>query len=229
MYVILSTLSAIFSTHQSCIIGTVLWSISKSTCDPKVVHHNIVGARKRATFPLFLPRGVTLQRMEWFWHRLQFNPAAPVEVPFKAELFRPPPRGIRSLRLLAGKGRRRLKRSIRSQKGRPKLVLGIPNDAQKVAPLLALAHGSGLVQTVGRVSRSDLDAVDKTTIANLSENQERTTRKAKNPQRAAPIDTGSQPSRSTKQTTQVHAVPKVKSSQRQNRPLRRKMLSKDRT
>jgi hypothetical protein len=202
LYVLLSTLSAIFSTHQLCNVGTVLWSVSKSTRDPKVVRNNIAGARKRATFPLFLPRGVTLRQMEQFWHELQFNPAAPVEVPFKAERFQLPPRGVRSLRLLAQKGRRRLERSIRRQKGRPNRVLGIPNDAQKVAPLLALAHGPGFVRTV---SRSDLDAVDNTTITNLPKKHERTTRKAKKPRAAAT------------------------SSRRQNQSLRRKLLSGDKT
>jgi hypothetical protein len=197
------TLSAIFSTHQLCIVGTVLWSVSKSTPDPNVVRNNIAGARKRATYPLFRPRGVDLQQMEQFWHELQFNPVAPVEVPFKAELFHPPPKRIRVLRRLAGKGRQRLEHSILKQNGRPKHVLGIPNDAQNVAPLVALAHGPGLVQTVGR---SNLDVVDNTTTTNLSENQEQTTRKAKNSQTAPPIDTSSQPSHTTEQTTQVHAV-----------------------
>lgn len=201
------TLSAIFSTHELCIVGTVHWSVSKSTLDPNVVRNNIAGARKRASFPLFRPRGVSLRRMEQFWHELQFNPVAPVEVPFKAQLFHSPPKNIRLLRLVARKGRRRLEQSILEQKGRPKLVLGIPNDAQNVAPLLALAHGPGLVQTV---SRSNPDAVDNTTTSNLSENQEQTTRKAKKLQTAAPIDTSSQPSRTTEQTRQVHAVPKAK-------------------
>jgi len=145
--------------------------------------------------------------MEQFWHELQFNPVAPVKVPFKAELFHPPPKRIRFLRQLAGKGRRRLERSILEQKGRPKLVRGIPNDVQKVAPLLALAHRPGLAMTV---SRSNLDAADDTTTTDLSENQEQTTRKVKNPHTAAPIDTSSQPGRTTQQTTQVHAVPKAK-------------------
>jgi hypothetical protein len=201
------TLSAIFSTHQLCIVGTVHWSVSKSTLDPDVVRNNIAGARQRASFPLFIPRGVTLQGMEQFWHELQFNPVAPVEVPFKAQLFQLPPNNVRSLRLLARKGRWRLEQSILKQKGRPKRVRGIPNDAQKVAPLLALAHGPGLVQTV---SRSNLDAVDNTTTSNLSENQEQTTRKAKKLQTAAPIDTSSQPSRTTERARQVHAVLKAK-------------------
>ncbi|KAF8500917.1 mitochondrial protein Pet127-domain-containing protein [Russula emetica] len=151
---------------------TVHWSVSK-THDPNVVRKTVTGARRRATYPLFLPRGVTLRQMKKFWHELQFNPVVPVEVPFKAEMFHSPPNRIRSLRLLARKGRRRLEHSIRKQKGRPKLVKGIPDDAQKVAPLLALAH-------------------------------------AKNLRTAAPTDTSSQPSRTTEQTTQVHAVPKAK-------------------
>jgi hypothetical protein len=196
------TLSVIF-THQLCIVGTVLWSVSKSTANPDVVRLNIAGAHQRASYPLFLPRGVNLRQMEQFWHELQFNPVAPVEVPFKAELFHRPPKNIRLLRQIARKGRRRLELSIRKQKRRPKLVLGIPNDAQKVAPLLALAHGPGLVQTV---SRSNLDAVDNTTT-NLSENQKQTTQ---NPQTAALIDTSCQPSRTTEQTTQIHAVLEAK-------------------
>jgi len=116
--------------------------------------------------------------LENFWHELQFNPVAPVDVPFKAELFHSPPKRIKRLRLLAREGRRRLERSIRKQKDRPKFVRGIPNDAETVAPLLALAHGPGLVQTV---SRSNLDTVDNTTTTNLSKDQDQPTRKAKNP------------------------------------------------
>ena len=217
------TLSAIFSTHQFRIAGTVLWSVSKSTPDPKVVRENVAGARKRATYPLYLPRGVASGQMEKFWHELQFNPAEPVDVPFKAELFRSPPRTVKFLRHLARKGRWRLEHSIRKQNGRPKHVLGNPNDVREVAPLLALAHGRG---------RSNLDAVDNTTTTKLStklrrqgrkdrprrsssmrlaegfEDQDQTTRKARNPQTAAP--TSSHPSQTTVQTTQVHTVPKAK-------------------
>ena len=217
------TLSAIFSTHQFRIAGTILWSVSKSTPDPKVVRENVAGARKRATYPLYLPRGVASRQMEKFWHELQFNPVEPVDVPFKAELFRSPPRTVKFLRHLARKGRWRLEHSIRKQNGRPKHVLGNPNDAQEVAPLLVLAHGPG---------RNNLDAVDNTTTTKFStkfrrrgrkerprrsssmrlaegfEDQDQTTRKARNPQTAAP--SSSHPSQTTVQTTQVHTVPKAK-------------------
>lgn len=149
--------------------------------------------------------------MEKFWHELQFNPAAPVEVPFKPELIRSPPSGITSLRRLACRGRKRLERSLLRQRGKPKLVLGIPNDARTVAPLVALAHGPGF-------SRSNLDVVDNTTGANLSENQEQTTRKAKNPWTEAPIDTSSQPIQTTEQTTQVHAVSEAKLFAQNSKP-----------
>jgi hypothetical protein len=114
--------------------------------------------------------------MEKFWHELQFNPVEPVEVPFKAEQFFSPPRGVRRLRRLARRGRLRLERSIRKQMGQPKIVLGIPDDAQKVAPLLALAHGPGRMQTVGG---SNLDVVDNTIAANLSTKPRRRGRKQK--------------------------------------------------
>lgn len=208
-----STLSVIFSTHQLCIVGTVLWSVSKSTPDPDVVRKNVASTRKRAAaYPLFLPRGVTLREMEKFWHELQFDPVAPVRVPFKAELFRSPPKNVILLRLLARKGRWRLEHSMHVQKGRPKLVLGIPDDAKNVAPLLALAHGSGLVQTV---SGSNLDDTTTTKLstklrristkikrlrrkdrpvrssswrsAGASKDQDQSTRKAKNPQTIGPI------------------------------------------
>lgn len=201
------TLSAIFSAHQSCIVGTVHWSVSKSTADPNVVCQNIAGARKRSSFPLFLPRGVALRQMEQFWHELQFNPVEPVEVPFKADLFRRAPKDLRVLRRLAHKGRKRLERAMRKQNGKPKLVLGVPNDAQTVAPLLALAHGPGLAQTA---SRGNLNTVDNTTTANLSENQKKTTRNAKKKRTAVPIVTSSWPSWTTKRTAQVHAVPKAR-------------------
>lgn len=232
------TLSAIVFTHQLCIVGTVFWSVSKSTSDPDVVLDNFAGARKRASFPYFLPKGVTLPQMEKFWRELQFNPVAPVEVPFRVELFRSPPGNIRRLRKLARQGRRRLKRSLRNQKGKPTLVLGIPNDARKVAPLLALAHGPGMVPSVakrrrlrrkGRPVRSS-----SMRSANTSENQERSTREANSPLTATPIDTSSQPRRTTEQTTQAHAVPDSKPlaqetpratatlSQRQNQSIRKK-------
>lgn len=165
-----------FSAHQLRIVGTVLWSISKSTPDPDVVRKNVAGARKRATYPLYLPRGVASQQMEKFWHELQFDPVAPVEVPFKAEMFRSPPKRVKLLRRLARQGRWRLKISIRKQKGRPKLVQGIPDDPQMVAPLLALAHGPKLVQTA---SRSKLDVVDDTATTNFSTKLRRLNRKGR--------------------------------------------------
>ena len=97
--------------------------------------------------------------MEKVWHGLQFNPVAPTEVPFKAEFFRPPPWGVRLLRQLSRNGRDYLERTMRERQGRPKLVLSLPNDAQQVAPLVALAHG-GLTQNV---YGSDSGAVDYTT------------------------------------------------------------------
>jgi hypothetical protein len=205
------TLSEIFSTHQLRFVGTVLWSVSKSTPNPEVVRKNFAAVRNRTNYPLFLPKGVAVRQLEKFWHELQFNPVEPVDVPFNVELFRSPPRGVKQLRLLARRGRWRLEHATRKQKGRAKVVLGIPNDARKVAPLLALAHGSGLVQTV---STSNLDArrrrkerpVRSSSMrpAGVFKDQDQTTRKDKNPQTAAP--TSSHPSK----TTQVHAVPKAK-------------------
>jgi hypothetical protein len=140
MYVICSNPLYDLSTHQLCTIGTVLWSISKSTLDTDIIRSNFASARARALHKLSRPEGVALQEMENFWHGLQFNPAAPVEVPFKTALFRTPPRSVKFLRRLAQQGRAYLKHSIREQRDKPKRVLGIPNDAEMVAPLVAQAH-----------------------------------------------------------------------------------------
>lgn len=86
--------------------------------------------------------------MEKVWRKMQFNPAVPVHVPFKTRLFRPPTPGIKLLRRLAQKGRVYREHVTREQQGRPKLVLGIPNDAQNVAKLVALAHGPGSARAV---------------------------------------------------------------------------------
>ncbi|KAH9179300.1 mitochondrial protein Pet127-domain-containing protein [Lactarius sanguifluus] len=122
-------------------IGTVLWSISKSAFDPWVIRENLAAARKRASHPLILPTGVDLQDMEKVWQELQFNPTAPVDVPFKPELFRPAPMSVQVLRQLAHKGQSYLDAAAREQGGRDKFVLGLPNDAREMAPLLAQAHG----------------------------------------------------------------------------------------
>lgn len=103
--------------------------------------------------------------MEKVWHGLQFNPVEPTEVPFKAELIRSPPKGVNILRQLSRNGRDYLERTMREQQGRPKLVLSLPNDAQQVAPLVALAHGSCLTQNV---CRSDSGAVDYTATTTCS-------------------------------------------------------------
>ena len=124
-----------------CDTGTVLWSVSKPTLDPRIIRENLAAVHRRGFFPLFLPTGVKMRDMEKVWHKLQFNPAAPVDVPFKAELFRPAPRGVQVLRQLARKGQSYLDRAAREQGGRDKLVLGLPNDAREMAPLLAYAHG----------------------------------------------------------------------------------------
>ena len=105
-----------------------------------------------------------MREMEKVWHGLQFNPVAPTEVPFKAELFRPPPKSIQILRQLSRNGRDYLERTMREQQG-PKVVLSFPDDAQQIAPLVALAHGARLTQNVGG---SDSGAVDNMTTATRS-------------------------------------------------------------
>jgi hypothetical protein len=129
------------STHQFCTVGTLLWSVSKSTLDQRHICKNLMATRRHSFFPLFLPTGMSIQEMEKVWHELQFNPAAPTEVPFKAELFRPASSGIHSLRRLSQQGRDYLERTMCERKDKPKLVWGLPNDAQVIAPLVALAHG----------------------------------------------------------------------------------------
>lgn len=125
--------------------------------DPHIIRKNLARARKRASYPRFFPKGVRIQDMEKFWHKLQFNPVAPTEVPFKAELFRPPPTSVRLLRRLSRRGRAYLEHTMCKQEGRPKLVLGLPNDAQEVAPLVASAHRPCLSQN------GNWDAVDNNT------------------------------------------------------------------
>ena len=125
----------------TCDIGTVLWSISKSAFDPRIIRGILADVHKRASYPLFLPAGVNIEEMEKVWHDMQFNPAAPVDVPFKTELFRPAPRSVQVLRRLSRKGQNDLDRAVREQEGRDKLVLGLPNDAREMVPLLARAHG----------------------------------------------------------------------------------------
>jgi hypothetical protein len=106
-----------------------------------------------------------MREMEKVWHGIQFNPVMPTEVPFKTEFFRSPSRAVRLLRRLSRNGRGYLERTIRERQGRPKLVLGLPNDAQQVAPLVALAHGVHLAQNV---YGSDSVAVDYTTATTRS-------------------------------------------------------------
>jgi hypothetical protein len=156
------------STHQMCIVGTVVWSVFKSALDPDIIRRNLAATRERALFPLFLPSGVGEQDMEKFWHGLQFNPAAPVEVPFKAELFRVPPDSVQVLRRLSRNGRNYLERTTRQLEGRPKLVLGLPNDAQDVAQLVALAHGDAGGDPQPRGGRSDSGFIDSTAAVNPS-------------------------------------------------------------
>lgn len=146
LYVIPSNVLSDLCAYQLCIVGTVQWSVLKSTLDPSNIRTSLAGARRRCLHKLFPPSGVKLEEMENFWHGLQFNPVAPVEVPFMDKLFRRPPNTVKHLRQLAREGRVRLNRSLREQKGRPKFVRGIPNDAQMVAPLVALAHPPGSLE-----------------------------------------------------------------------------------
>ena len=108
--------------------------------------------------------------MEKVWHGLQFNPVAPVEVPFKAELFHPAPMSVRVLRRLSRKGRDYLEHTTRMLEGKPKLVLGLPNDAQEVAQLVALAHSdtSRKLSPAPNDGQSDLDPVGSTTTMSPS-------------------------------------------------------------
>jgi hypothetical protein len=156
------------AVERSSLPWTLRWSVSKSTLKPKTIYNNVAEARRRSSFRLSHPKGVTSQTMEKFWHGLQFNPVAPVEVPYMVDMFRQPPKRVEFLRHLSRKGRMYLNLSKRRQEGRPKLVRGIPNDARKVAPLMALAHGPGFVQSVGRLRRRNPDAVDNTSTTKLS-------------------------------------------------------------
>ena len=157
-------------THRMCITGTVLWSVSKSALEPHILRSNLAATHRRAFFPLYLPSEVGIREMEEVWRQLQFNPTAPVEVPFKAELFRPPPRSVQVLRQLSRKGHDYLESTTRKLEGRPKLVLGLPNDVEEVAPLVALAHGDagGEAHLAPSGGRSNLDAVDNTTAVGPS-------------------------------------------------------------
>ena len=162
--------------------------------------------------------------MEKFWHELQFNPVAPVEVPFKAELFSSPPRGVRRLRRLARNGRLRLERSIRKQMGKPKIVQGIPDDAQKVAPLLALAHGPGRMQTVGgsnptkprrhgRKRKPVRSSSMRSKNQVVKSNWESCGFSYDGSQTVTPItDTSNRRNRTKERSTQVHTVPQASPS-----------------
>ncbi|KAI0304363.1 mitochondrial protein Pet127-domain-containing protein [Multifurca ochricompacta] len=136
------------AVERSNLPWTVLWSISKSALDPRIIRGNLAAARQRAFHPLFLPTGVGIREMEKVWRELQFNPAAPVDVPFKADLFRPPPKSVQVLRRLARNGRNYLERT--SQNGK------------EVAPLVAQAH---------RVGKSVLDLVEGNTTTLAHESQ----------------------------------------------------------
>ena len=122
--------------------GTVLWSISKPTLDPCITRRNLAAAQERAFYPFCLPTGVEMQDMEKHWHELQFNPTAPVDVPFESEMVRPATRSVQVLRQLSRKGQSYLDFDAHEQGVREKLVLGLPNDASEMAPLLAHAHGN---------------------------------------------------------------------------------------
>ncbi|KAH9042070.1 mitochondrial protein Pet127-domain-containing protein [Lactarius pseudohatsudake] len=164
------------AVERSNLPWTVLWSISKPTFDPSIIRGNLAAARKRAFHPLVLPTGVDIQDMEKVWQELQFNPAAPVDVPFKAELFRPAPRSVQVLRQLAHKGQSYLDTAAREQEGRDKFVLGLPNDAREMAPLLAQAHGdpgSGPLSTPSVSGGSSSPVASTTNLPAESQNFER--------------------------------------------------------
>jgi len=165
LYVTPSNTLYSLSPHQLYTVGTIHWSVSKSALDSDITYSKLTALRKRSNLPYFLPTRVGIRKMERVWHSLQFNPVAPVEVPFKAQLFRRPPKHVQVLRQLSRKGRKYLRLATRKQKGRPKLVLGLPNDARDVAPLVALAHRTGSVG-VNRRSR-DKEGSNYKTAVNL--------------------------------------------------------------
>ncbi|KAH8998517.1 mitochondrial protein Pet127-domain-containing protein [Lactarius akahatsu] len=164
------------AVERSNLPWTVLWSISKPAFDPCIIRGNLAAARNRALHPLILPTGVDIQDMEKVWQELQFNPTAPVDVPFNAELFRPAPRSVQVLRQLAHKGQSYLDAAAREQGGRDKFVLGLPNDAREMAPLLAQAHGdpSGPLSTPSVSGGSSSPVVNTTSLPAESQNFEGT-------------------------------------------------------
>jgi len=154
--------SSSYAVEKSKLPWTICWSISKSALESDTIRTKLTVLRKRSVFRYSLPRRVNIRKMESVWHSLQFNPVAPVEVPFEAKLFRRPSKRVQALRKLSRNGRKYLRRAMRRQKGGPKLVLGRPNDAQEVAPLVALAHGRGSMRGVDRRPRDKERSDDKT-------------------------------------------------------------------
>jgi hypothetical protein len=169
--------------------GAVRWSVSKSALDPHLLRDNLATTRRRAVFPLWLPSGVGIREMETVWHGLQFNPVAPVEVPFKAELFYPPPTSVKVLRRLSHKGRDYLEHTIRMLEGKPKPVLGLPNDAQEVAQLVALAHSD----TSRKLSSAPGEG-RRQVRSNVEAANQRASQRAVVPGRSTTIDADNQPS-----------------------------------
>jgi len=138
--------------------------------------------------------------MEKVWHELQFNPAAPVDVPFKSEMFRPASTGVQVLRRLAHKGQSYLDYAAREQGGRDKLVLGLPNDAREMAPLLAQAHGdpgSGPLSTlsVGEDGSCPVGNTTATSLPTEPQNSEGTGEPATSSAMAAATDQEQEPAR----------------------------------
>lgn len=111
----------------SLLLGTLHWKISRSSLSDAEIRYNLSGATDRQFRAWSLPAGISHQQMAEHWDTLKFGPSSK-DVAFKSSYVRMPSKNIQQLRDLARSGRDETERLVAKNKGKGKIVWGIPEE-----------------------------------------------------------------------------------------------------
>lgn len=110
---------------------TIHYTISRSSEDYSAIRDRLAGARERQTFAYNLPTGISGEQITEFLENLNFGGvedkvAGELMKAYAPDLFRKASRTTSRLRALAREGREETLTREKEERGKPKIVLGLP-------------------------------------------------------------------------------------------------------
>lgn len=113
--------------HVHFLLGTVHWSISRSSLSASDIRNNLAGAHEKQYRAWSLPSGVGYKDMRQLWPNLKFGSTSK-DVKYKSCYFRRPSENILQLRQLARAGREETQRMAIENAGKRKVVWGVADE-----------------------------------------------------------------------------------------------------